>query len=792
VDNTPPTCTVAVYGGHMVRSPWYVAFPTIQVNSSDFQPGSNVSSVSSRVWNGSALARDWSPFTGPTETLTVEGKDTFECQARDNALWDSPIANNTAWVDTVEPLTSSSVAGRKGSNDWFTECPTVTLSVYELTSGLEKTMYRVDGGTWTQYAGPFTVCGDKADHLVEYQSHDNAGNVEDLRSITFKVDTNAPQTSAAQPQGSIGDHGWFTGPISVTLTCADGTGSGCDHIYHAWGSDGFSQSDPGATQRTVSQSSDGTWNLRYYSDDRAGLAEPERTTISYGIDKTWPTISYVATGRPGGDGWYNSSVRVYLNASDETSGVWDVTYTLARAGDPAPVETIVESDRVVLDVTVDGTYQLTYRTRDDAGHVTDDVTVGFRIDTTPPVSDEHLDGEVVEGWYKLPTTATFTCDDGAGASGCKPPVKYRVNNGSWLTAQPYSFANGRNWLEFYSQDMALNTENVQAVPVYVDSQKPVTGQPIYSHQTFVDGNGVRYVSPRTQIQLRATDPLSGVKEVNYWIDDVKQAALPNNGWFTLADKADGVHVVKVSARDVAQNDEAEWSFSVTRDGTGPVTTLVDPRKDSITLEDVILSLSPPYVQAKDFASTGVATPEGVHANAAAIVVRRMTISATASDAPAGMSRVEFYVDGDKANLDPADAICVVTAYPWTCPWDVTAYGLNNHMVYVKAYDAFENFDIRERQVTTVPVPAPIDASAPVTPTMNANMKQLIDGMNVCVPSGWTGTQVPIIYSCISQVIDTMNAATPDGQAAASPAADPGHDQAATTSTTAPARDEEEP
>ena len=792
VDNTPPTCTVQVYGGRVVRAPWYVEYPTFAINASDFQPGSNVTWVKSRLWNGTTLARDWTPVAGP-ETLTVEGKDTVDCQARDNALWDSPVVSATAWVDTVEPLTTASVTGRKGSNDWFTECPTVTLSTYELTSGREKTLYRVDGGAWLTYTAPFTVCGDKDSHLVEFRSYDNAGNEEDLRSVSFKVDTNAPGTTAAQPQGLKGDHGWFIGPVSIALACADGTGSGCDRMYHAWNSDGLTESDPGTSQKTVTRESDGTHYLRYFSKDRAGLTEAEKQTPSLGIDRTLPTVGQKVTGRVGGEGWIVQLPRIYINASDATSGVWDITYTLTRVNGPAPVQTIVESDRVVIDIEVDGTYQLTYRARDNAGHATADATVQFRVDTTGPATSANVAGPTEGDWFKLPTTVGFTCGDGAEGSGCKWPVNFRVNNGTWMTAQPtetHSFGNGRNWLEWYAQDLALNNESVKNRTVYVDSQKPETQPPIFSSQTFVK-DGVRYVSPRTQIQLRATDPLSGVKEINYWIDGVKQSPLANNGAFTLGTQGDGVHVIRVSARDVALNDEDEWSFSVTVDGTAPEVAIVDPRKDSITLEDVILSLSPPYVQAQGHASTGVSTPEDVHANAAAIVVRRMTINVQASDSPAGMSRVEFYIDGDKNNLNPDDAICIVRDVgPWVCPWDVTSYGLKNHVVYVRAVDKFENARVVERQVTTVPVPAPPQGTETVTPTMNSNMRQLIDGMNVCIPSGWTSAQVSLMYTCISNTIETINAATPDGQTTTSASTGPGATTTGTTTETTTRRDEE--
>src|SRR5205814_9983476 len=82
--------------------------------------------------------------------------------------------------------------------------------------GVARTEYQLDGGAWTAVREPFTVTGD-GEHKVAYRSVDNAGNVEEARTVTVKVDATAPVTraSAANDERS--------GIKLVTLAATDAT-----------------------------------------------------------------------------------------------------------------------------------------------------------------------------------------------------------------------------------------------------------------------------------------------------------------------------------------------------------------------------------------------------------------------------------------------------------------------------------------------------------------------------------------------------------------------------------------
>ena len=66
-------------------------------------------------------------------------------------------------------------------------------------SGVASTSYRLDGGAWTTYTGPFFVASF-GPHTLEFRSTDDAGNVEATKTISWGSDFSA----AAQLAGPVG------------------------------------------------------------------------------------------------------------------------------------------------------------------------------------------------------------------------------------------------------------------------------------------------------------------------------------------------------------------------------------------------------------------------------------------------------------------------------------------------------------------------------------------------------------------------------------------------------------
>jgi len=98
------------------------------------------------------------------------------------------------------------------------------LNATDDMSGVNATYYRLDGGLWMTYTEPFTVKSD-GEHVIQYYSVDNAGNVEDVKSGEFKIDQTPPTIEI------IWELYWENGTwyLIITVTCDDAT-SGVDYV----------------------------------------------------------------------------------------------------------------------------------------------------------------------------------------------------------------------------------------------------------------------------------------------------------------------------------------------------------------------------------------------------------------------------------------------------------------------------------------------------------------------------------------------------------------------------------
>jgi hypothetical protein len=88
--------------------------------------------------------------------------------------------------DATPPETTCTLEGDL-VGEVYTSDVTVTLTATDDSSGVNYTMYKIDGGTWETYdAAPFVVSGN-GEHTVAFYSVDIAGNEEVEQSTTFTI-----------------------------------------------------------------------------------------------------------------------------------------------------------------------------------------------------------------------------------------------------------------------------------------------------------------------------------------------------------------------------------------------------------------------------------------------------------------------------------------------------------------------------------------------------------------------------------------------------------------------------
>jgi len=136
-------------------------------------------------------------------------------------------------------------------------------------------------------------------------------------------DTTPPVTTA-NLSGTLGNNGWYISNVVVTLNATDtgGTcGGGGTVSSTEYGFDGASWNTYTAP---VTVSNEGSTTIYYRSTDSAGNVELAKTQ-PVKIDKTFPTITGVATTSPNANGWYKNDVTIHFTASDSVSGLDTLT-----------------------------------------------------------------------------------------------------------------------------------------------------------------------------------------------------------------------------------------------------------------------------------------------------------------------------------------------------------------------------------------------------------------------------------------------------------------------------------
>ncbi len=79
-----------------------------------------------------------------------------------------------------------------GTGGWYVSDVTVSLGANETGT----TEYRLNGGDWTVYGGPFAISEDGV-HTLEYRSTDSSGNAEQAKQEVISIDRTSPTASVA-------------------------------------------------------------------------------------------------------------------------------------------------------------------------------------------------------------------------------------------------------------------------------------------------------------------------------------------------------------------------------------------------------------------------------------------------------------------------------------------------------------------------------------------------------------------------------------------------------------------
>lgn len=373
-----------------------------------------------------------------------------------------------------------------------------------------------------------------------------------IASIKFTVDVTAgtPPVGTASVSGPLGQNGWYTGPVMVTLgyTPADADVVPNSTTYQIDGGPVTPYTGPFPVQgdliHTVTFSS---------LDSSNNVVAASSTTIK--IDGTPPIVTFGSpTPAPNASGFNNAPVSIPFTGTDATSGIASL----------APASPLTFSNEGV------GLTQSVLAT-DVAGKNASFVsTPPINIDLTAPATTASINGNLgLNGAYTGPVTVTLTATDAlSGVAGTGYVLDGAPVQG-YAAPIPVS-GDGTHTLIYSSNDKAGNAEAPKTVtfkidsatpPVTTDTTPPVT-QATVTGTLNPDGS---YATSAT-VTLTATDDKSGVATTTYQLD----GAAPQTYTQPFTTNAPGAHVVAFHSIDVAGNVEPNKTINFT---VGPVVIL---------------------------------------------------------------------------------------------------------------------------------------------------------------------------------------------------------------------------
>ncbi|MGB8099690.1 MAG: protease pro-enzyme activation domain-containing protein [Terracidiphilus sp.] len=285
-------------------------------------------------------------------------------------------------------------------------------------------------------------------------------------------DTVAPTIEVSNNPASPPASGWYTQPVTVTLKASDPGGSKASGVWKVF----YSINDDQCARATYGDcieykspfaiSAPGIQTITAFSRDNAGNSSGVKTDVIK-IDTGGPTISIGSTPLTPASGWFNGSVTVSLSATDP-SGIADIFYAIDKPGCGTKDVRQCSIYSVPIVLSSQGIETVNAFSKDNAGIYSSLASVSIKIDTTPPVTTAALSGTEVSNQYQSAVGVVLAATD--NLSGVKATY-YSVDGGAAVTySGPFSISIvGSHTLNYWSVDVAGNTETANSQPLIIDS-----------------------------------------------------------------------------------------------------------------------------------------------------------------------------------------------------------------------------------------------------------------------------------------------------------------------------------
>ena len=468
------------------------------------------------------------------------------------------------------------------TEEWTNEDVTITGTLSDNLSGIkdieitetkaedaEITFDISDDGLSAEYT--LIIPAQTFEGDIEVTCYDNAGNSS---TITFSVRMDT--TDCEIISRTVDPEEWTNGDVTISGTVYDAN-SGVDSVKAESDAEAvqveYSQienEDADATGTTFSytvtvpaQNYEGT--VTVYFTDVAGNTTSE--TVNVYLDNTAPVVE---TAEADPDSWTNEDVVISGTVSDNLSGVVGVYYAKGEVTQEITQENITELTAV--DASTDSTYSFTITATDyegiytvycidEAGNVSEAVTVDVYMDTTAPANlaitfeDSTLTKDlstvlqdvfetvleaITFGFYNSTTTVTLSADDTEG--GAHSGISYFEYTVTKISdtedEEPEIYASG-TWTDEDYSDAETDTAEVEidipdegyyVVTFTVYDKAGNSSETESAHNEYIQGAAVDLTDPVVSVNYSGT-PVNSIENYDedgttrYYYDEVQTVTI---------------------------------------------------------------------------------------------------------------------------------------------------------------------------------------------------------------------------------------------------------------------------
>ncbi|MGB9746769.1 MAG: OmpL47-type beta-barrel domain-containing protein [Bacteroidales bacterium] len=429
------------------------------------------------------------------------------------------------YADGIAPRTTVQYKGGKmlfkDGKVFLSGNSVMVLSAHDGMSGVEQTLYSIDGGTWKKYDQPISFEEEK-EYQVRFYSVDNVGNVESIHSVTIVFDKSGP-TALLRFAGDTSQN-IFSGHASIRIMAEDGA-AGIAGIYYSIDSGDWRTYEYPVQTKYLRQ---GEHTLRYAAKDNL---ENYSDTIVYCfyVDKTPPIVvqefigkSFLANGKE----YASGKTLVKLTAFDNKSGIAAVYYSVN--GEPYE-----KYEKPFYPPDEGGNMKITFYAIDKVGNKSEiqgGQTAASAIpyvDLLGPSLRYDLSGpRITIGDTLYIGKNTKIRLTGKDTESGMNRIEYRIDDSEYQTyTAPFSlFTEGRHTVHFVGYDQVDNTNQLSFVAM-VDTAGPVIsilfGTSPRGRE--ISEKGALNIYPvHTVIFTGATDLLSGVDKIQAVINNTTE------------------------------------------------------------------------------------------------------------------------------------------------------------------------------------------------------------------------------------------------------------------------------